>query len=268
MRFLRFFFLVLFAVFCFSPLFVVDDSRNSELLTEHKDLFMGKRTLPSGLYLISDETMLREGTFPAFLEEVLRAGLRVVQLRAKSLSQEELPEIGREIRILTRRAGACFIVNDDAELAVRLGADGAHVGQEDLPPAEARKLLGENRILGLSTHTREQVLRAREEPVDYIGAGPIFPTATKPDAGPAAGPEFLQWAVRNSAVPVVAIGGITLDNLDAVLKTGVRSAAVISAISRSPNPAESARAFLSRLCFPGEPVPCYPGDDPAPGDFS
>ena len=201
-----------------------------------------------GFYLISCETMLRGGTFLPLLSEALAAGLRVAQLRAKSsLDEDELLRVGREARRLTRATGAALIINDRVDMARDLDADGAHVGQEDLPPAEARRILGEGRLLGLSTHSREQVLRAQREPVDYIGFGPVFPTTTKENPSPVTGLENLAWAVRTSRLPVVAIGGITLENVDAVLASGARSVAVISAVSRAADPAEAVRAFLSRF---------------------
>jgi thiamine-phosphate pyrophosphorylase len=201
-----------------------------------------------GLYLISCETMLRKSSFLPFLEKALRAGVRAVQLRAKNaLDEDELLRIGREARRLTREAGAAFIVNDRVDLAMQLDADGAHVGQDDLSPAEARRILGAGKLLGLSTHSREQVLRAQREPVDYIGFGPVFPTMTKESPSPVTGLPNLAWAVRNSRLPVVAIGGITLENVDDVLAAGARNAAVISAVSQAPDPVEAVRAFLSRF---------------------
>jgi len=201
-----------------------------------------------GLYLISCETMLRQSSFLPFLEKALRAGVRAVQLRAKNaLDEDELLRIGREARRLTREAGAAFIVNDRVDLAMQLDADGAHVGQDDLSPAEARRILGAGKLLGLSTHSREQLLRAQREPVDYIGFGPVFPTMTKENPSPVTGLPNLAWAVRNSRLPVVAIGGITLENVDDVLAAGARNVAVISAVSQAPDPVEAVRAFLSRF---------------------
>jgi thiamine-phosphate pyrophosphorylase len=209
---------------------------------------MTESTCSWGLYLISCETMLRESSFLPFLEKALRAGVRAVQLRAKNaLDEDELLRIGREARRLTRQAGAAFIVNDRVDLAVQLDADGAHVGQDDLSPAEARRILGAGKLLGLSTHSREQVLRAQREPVDYIGFGPVFPTMTKENPSPVTGLPNLAWAVRNSRLPVVAIGGITLENVDDVLAAGARNVAVISAVSQAPDPVEAVRAFLSRF---------------------
>ncbi|NQU44307.1 thiamine phosphate synthase [bacterium] len=200
-----------------------------------------------GLYLISDIDLLRAGTFCPFLAKALQAGLRVVQLRGKDLPDDLQIETGREIRDLTRRHGADFIVNDRLDLALELDADGLHIGQDDLSPAQARAALGPDRYLGLSTHSREQIEQARHEPVDYIGVGPAFPTSTKENADPVVGVDLIQWAVRHAAQPVVAIGGIDLANVDSLLCAGAENVAVISAISRSADPSAATRQFLSKI---------------------
>jgi len=199
-----------------------------------------------GLYLISGETMLREGTFLALLDDALRAGLRVVQLRAKALPVDTLFAAGEEVRRLTRRHGATFIVNDDPDLAVRLDADGVHVGQNDTSPEHARAVVGADRLVGLSTHNRRQIVDAADRPVDYIGVGPVFATGSKDAPDPVVGTELLAWAADNATVPVVAIGGITLENLDEVLDAGARNVAVISAIARATDPSATAREFVER----------------------
>ena len=200
-----------------------------------------------GLYLISDEEMIARGTFLPFLESALMAGLRLIQLRVKHLSESELKALGREVRRLTREHGARFILNDRPELAVELDADGVHVGQDDLPPAEARKIIGAERILGLSTHNREQILAAQQEPVDYIGVGPVFATGTKLNASPVTGLELLTWAVGHSRLPLVAIGGISFENIDQVLATDCKNAAVISVISRAGNPIATLQKFQEQF---------------------
>jgi thiamine-phosphate pyrophosphorylase len=200
-----------------------------------------------GLYLITDEPMLASLGFAQFLDELLYDGLQIIQLRAKSLPTRDIITIGGEIRRLTRQYGCTFIVNDRPELALELEADGIHVGQSDMDPVEVRRIVGPDLLIGLSTHNKAQVLQASEKPIDYIGVGPVFATATKADADPVAGVELLEWAERNSAFPPVAIGGITLDNLGQVLSAGARNVAIISAISRSVNPAEAAREFMRRI---------------------
>ena len=204
-------------------------------------------TLPRGLYLISDEGMIRRGAFIPFLEQALAAGLKTVQLRAKSLDPPTLEHTGTEMRRLTRRCAATFIVNDDPELAVRLEADGVHVGSGDASPEKARAILGPGRIVGLSTHNRDQVADAQSRPVDYIGVGPVFTTGSKAAPDPVVGVDFLASARSHSRLPVVAIGGITLENLEDVLQAGVHGVAVISAIVRAADPLGAVREFLERI---------------------
>lgn len=208
---------------------------------------MPHQRLDWGLYLITDESMLDSQDFLRFLEEILRDGLRIIQLRAKNLPTPNLIRIGQHIRRLTRQYNSVFIINDRPEIALQLQADGIHVGQTDMDPSEVRRMVGPDFLIGLSTHNKSQILKASELPVDYIGVGPVFATATKADADPVAGVELLDWAQRNSSLPSVAIGGITLENLDQVLAAGARNTAVVSAISRAPNPAQAARDFMRRI---------------------
>ncbi|MBN1866471.1 thiamine phosphate synthase [Candidatus Sumerlaeota bacterium] len=200
-----------------------------------------------GLYLITDEAMLADGTLLPFLRGALDAGVRVVQLRAKSASKADLRAAGTEIRRLTREHKAVFIVNDRIDLAAELEADGVHLGQMDDQPEEARRVLGPEAIVGLSTHNESQILDACDRPVDYIGVGPVFTTATKPKAGKPVGMPLIRWACSHSSRPFVAIGGITLANLGEVLQAGARNVAVVSAISRGPDPAGAAREFIRRI---------------------
>jgi len=202
---------------------------------------------PWGLYLISDEPMLADGSFLRLLEHALGHGLRIVQMRAKSLPIDTLLSVGAQIRRMTSDHHAAFIVNDDPDLALRLQADGVHIGQSDASPEVARHLLGPDRLIGFSAHSRRDILRAHLKPVDYVSLGPIFATRTKTDAEQPVGVELLKWANRTCTLPLVAIGGITLDNLDDVLQAETRNVAVISAISRSADPPAAAREFIRRI---------------------
>jgi thiamine-phosphate pyrophosphorylase len=206
-----------------------------------------QKDFPEGLYLLSDDAMLRERRFLAFLEEALDAGLKLIQLRSKELDEAGLEKVGRQIRDLTRRSGATFIVNDSPELALRLDADGVHLGQDDASPERAREVLGAEKIVGLSTHSKDQIQDAASRPVDYIGFGPVFQTRTKADASAVVGTDLLKWAVANTDLPLVAIGGIALWNLDLVLRAGVSRVAIISEVSRSADPLAATREFMRRL---------------------
>lgn len=167
-------------------------------------------------------------------EDLCRAGLdggaRVIQLRMKDTPRRVIFETAERLREMTRAAGACLIVNDHADIAAAVGADGVHLGQDDLPIEEARKVVGEQCLIGISTHSLEQALDARQRGADYIGFGPVFPTATK-DAGPAKGVERLKEVAALVQIPVIAIGGITRINVAEVMAAGAYALAMISDIA-------------------------------------
>lgn len=202
---------------------------------------------PWGLYLVTHDDMVADGSVLGLAETLLAGGLRALQLRAKAVDVEQIRRMGHELRAMTRRAGAAFFVNDRLDLALELDADGVHVGQEDAPVAEVRRALGPKRLVGLSTHNEEQIRAAAALPIDCIGVGPVFATSTKVKADPVAGPDLLRWAVAHSQHPVIAIGGIDATNLDAVLDTGVRNIAVVSAIARAPDPTRAGLDLIARI---------------------
>jgi thiamine-phosphate pyrophosphorylase len=174
----------------------------------------------------------------------LRAGCRFFQVRAKELSDRELYGELTEITAACRERAARFLVNDRADLAWACGAAGVHLGQQDLPVSAARRMLGNGAIIGLSTHTESQFLQAQDEDVDYVAAGPVFASATKPGGPPPLGLPLLSRLVTQSRVPVVAIGGINLRNVSEIWRAGAASAAVISDIVFSSDPADRVRAYL------------------------
>ncbi|GIW39904.1 MAG: thiamine-phosphate synthase [Candidatus Binatia bacterium] len=204
---------------------------------------------PQPLYPILDPSWTK-GDFLDFAERVLRAGTALVQLRVKGASTREFLELARELRRRTRERGVLLVVNDRVDVALAAGADGVHLGQRDLPPEEARRLLGPSAVVGWSTHCVEEIERAnhRSHLLDYVSFGPVFPTSTKSDAEAPKGLEALREACRKSRLPVVAVGGISLDRIPCVLEAGARAAAVISALSLHPAPEEA----LSRVL--GGPV--------------
>lgn len=162
------------------------------------------------------------------------AGVHWVQLRSKlATSAALLEETRRLLAVLPEETR--LVVNDRADVALLAGAVGVHVGQDDLPASEARKILGPRRLIGLSTHTPEQLEAARQEPVDYVAFGPIFSTTTKSDTEPVVGLEGLRRARRHSEKPLVAIGGITVENAGAVLSAGADAVAVISGWQAAPD---------------------------------
>ena len=205
-----------------------------------------QRMTRSGLYLVTDDRqdvseLLRK------LDAALGAGADVVQFRDKRDDRAALADVGRQVAAHCRAAGALFIVNDDAELARDLDADGIHVGQDDASPAEVRKIVGPNQMIGLSvSHLPEADAAAANPDVDYIGFGALFHTPTKPDAEPA-GPEMLIEARKRVSFPIVGIGGITAGNLAAAFAAGADSVAVVSAVFSAPDPAEATRGLLAAI---------------------
>lgn len=166
---------------------------------------------------------------------LLGAGVRILQYREKKLKGGAMLEECRLLRRLTREAGACFIVNDHVDIAMLVDADGVHLGQEDLPVREVRRLLGPDKIIGLSTHSPEQALAAEECGADYIGVGPIFATQTKEDVCAPVGFDYLDWVVAHGRLPFVAIGGIKEGNIGAVARHGARCCALVSELVGAPD---------------------------------
>lgn len=166
--------------------------------------------------------------------EVVRAmldnGIKLVQYREKEKKSGLKYEECLAIREMTREAGAAFIVNDDIDLAMMVGADGVHIGQEDFPVSAVRKLVGEKMAIGLSTHAPEEAAKAVADGADYIGVGPIFRTFTKEDVVDPVGFEYLEHVVANTDIPFVAIGGIKEHNVAEVVRRGTRCVALVTEI--------------------------------------
>jgi thiamine-phosphate pyrophosphorylase len=177
------------------------------------------------------------------LEPAVAGGVDMVQLREKQLGEQELLELARSARELCRQLGALLIVNDYPLVAREAGADGVHVGQDDMPVAEVRRLVGPEMLIGLSTHARQEIDAA--EGADYIGVGPVHETPTKPGR-PAVGLELVRYAATHARVPFFAIGGLDAANLPAALDAGARRAVVLRAISDAEDPKGAART-LRRL---------------------
>lgn len=178
----------------------------------------------------------------AFLE----GGARFFQLRGKSLSGAALLAAARAMAGPIHRAGGLLVVNDRADVARLSGADGVHLGQTDLPPAAARRILGDRAIVGRSTHTATELEAAAGEPVTYLAIGPVFGTATKDTGHAAVGLDMVRRAAA-TGIPVVAIGGITLDAAPAVIDAGARAVAIIADLLAGDSPERRARSYVERL---------------------
>ena len=182
------------------------------------------------LYAVTDRHWLAEGE--PLLHPVKRAvegGATFVQLREKTLDEASFEAEGRELLAYCREKGIPFVINDNVELAVRIGADGVHVGQEDMEAGRVRELIGPDRILGVSAQTVEDALRAEAAGADYLGVGAVFPTCSKDDAVEVPH-ETLAAICRAVSIPVVAIGGITYENMEELEGSGIDGISVISAI--------------------------------------
>jgi thiamine-phosphate pyrophosphorylase len=200
--------------------------------------------LTSPLYPITSPT--DRNTHLDWVQIFLSQGIRLFQVRDKQASDRDLFLQLLEIQKLCDQFGATVIINDRVDLALAVGAKGIHLGQSDLPAPEARRLLGPKALIGVSTHNRDQFLAATREPVDYIAVGPIYPTQTKLGCSAPVGTEFVSWATRHSDCPIVAIGGITLANVRDIWRAGARSVAVVSDITKHPDPALRIRKYMER----------------------
>lgn len=196
----------------------------------------------TGLYLITEDAVRSELRLAA-VERALSAGARVIQLRDKATPRRQLLAEAREMKQLCERLGAAFIVNDDVAVALSCGADGVHVGQGDLPADEARALLGESKVVGLSIHSAFQAREADRLPVDYFGVGAIFATSTKLDAT-LAGTELLRAVRSVSSMPLVAIGGIDSSNAAAVFEAGADAVAIVRGVFGQEDVAGAVRRLL------------------------
>jgi thiamine-phosphate pyrophosphorylase len=190
----------------------------------------GELALRLVLHVLTDREWSRGRDMLSVAAAALDGGATVIQLRDKTASTRLLIEEGLALRALTRVRGALLIVNDRVDVALAVEADGAHVGQDDMPVGFARRLLGPHRILGVSAATMEEADEALAGGADYLGVGPIFPSLGKADAGPATGVDLLTELAERYATPLVAIGGITAENATAVVRAGACGVAVITAV--------------------------------------
>jgi len=190
----------------------------------------------------------------ALLQAALSGGVDIVQLREKELGSEEIERSARTFRRLCDTYSVLFVVNDDPYLARTCNADGVHVGQDDLAASEARELLGPEAIVGLSTHSEEQLAASAEQPVDYVSVGPIWETPTK-EGRPGVGLGLVEHAAANAPHPFFAIGGIDPGNAPAVVAAGARRLGVVRAIRDAEDPTAAAEALRGALAAVGQAAP-------------
>lgn len=198
------------------------------------------------IYPITDKKLANRTNHLSILKELVRGGAKLVQIRDKITPVHELLRDLQQCVEFAQKKGVALIINDRCDLVLSSSAMGVHLGQEDLPPGAARAVLGEGKIIGFSTHSIDQVQKSAGLPIQYIGFGPIFATATKDSAHPAVGLQRLARACEISALPVVAIGGIEIDQVPEILKAGASSVAVISSLMRAENLAFRMQQFLEK----------------------
>lgn len=198
------------------------------------------------LYLVTDRHCLRGRDFYEAVEEALRAGVTMLQLREKDMGLEELVAEGRKVQELCRKYQVPFLVDDNVEAARILGADGVHLGQEDDAIEKARSVLGPEAIIGISAHNLEEALKAQASGADYLGVGALYPTGSKKDASLLA-PGMLEKIVQAVKIPVVGIGGIHEAQLDQVLDQGAAGCAMISAILGAENIGAAVERMKARI---------------------
>ncbi len=211
-----------------------------------------KPAFPSGIYGITAEKFSRGRSNTEVVCAMIAGGVSIIQYREKrpAKSYREMLAECRQIRELTRQAGVLFIVNDYTDLALLSDADGVHVGQDDLPVAEVRRLVGPHKLIGLSTHSPEQARQAQVQGADYIGVGPLYSTHTKDDVCAPVGLAYLDYAVAHVKLPFVAIGGIKTHHMAEVVRRGARTICLVTEIVGAQDISATARQLNDMLNNP------------------
>jgi thiamine-phosphate pyrophosphorylase len=191
---------------------------------------MNREVLNTDIYCITAEKYSKGRDNLEVIQEMIDAGVKIIQYREKNKKMLDKYQECIKIRKMTKDAGVTFIINDDIDLALVVDADGVHIGQEDLPIEEVRKLLGKDKIIGLSTHSPDEAQNAIKRGADYIGVGPIFKTYTKEDVCDPVGFEYLDYVVENINIPFVVIGGIKEHNVDIVKERGADCICMVTEI--------------------------------------
>lgn len=204
----------------------------------------------SELYVILDPSVCAAQSLAGAFRQAAEAGARLFQYRNKSASMKDAYAEALPLRKLAAELDVLFIVNDRCDLALAVDADGVHLGQGDLPLGLARKVMGPDKLIGISTHNPEQVRAASAGKPDYLGFGPIFKPGSKQDHDPVVGIEGLRQIRALTSLPIFAIGGITVENVGEVMKAGATGVAVISAILKAPDIKQAVSDFLAQMPAP------------------
>lgn len=198
------------------------------------------------LYAVTDRSWLRNQTLYEQVEEALQGGATFIQLREKKLDYEEFLEEAKQIQKLCKEYKVPFVINDNVEIAKQIGADGVHVGQDDMESGKVRTLLGEDKIIGVSAHNVEEALLAQANGADYLGVGAVFNTTSKDDVS-TLNHEVLKEICKAVSIPVIAIGGINEENVWKLAGTGICGVAVISAIFAKNNIKEATKSLRQKV---------------------
>lgn len=198
------------------------------------------------LYAVTDAAWTGKKTLTEQVEEAMKGGITFLQLREKHLSKEEFLKEAIEIKDLAQKYQIPFVINDEIEIAQEAGADGVHVGQDDMPVEEVRKILGKDKIIGVSAHNVEEAVRAERGGADYLGVGAVYPTSTKENTS-AVSMEEMKKICQTVSIPVVAIGGIKKNNMKVLTGTGVNGIAVVSAIFAAKDIRKAAGELLEAV---------------------
>jgi thiamine-phosphate pyrophosphorylase len=199
------------------------------------------------LHVLTDTVLQSRYSHEELERLAIAGGADTIQFRQKSGSTREMIETARRLKRICEQGGVTFIVNDRVDVAIASEADGVHLGQDDFPIPLARKLLGKNRIIGGSAVTLEEGEKCLAEGADYIGFGPVYPTGSKPDAGPVTGVSLLKELIDTVLIPIIAIGGVDASNTPEVMQAGAHGIAVISAVCCHEDPEGATRALFEAL---------------------
>ncbi len=203
---------------------------------------MKKEDIDYSVYLVTDRRNKTDEEFLNIIEEAIKGGTTIVQLREKTASTKEFYDLALRVKEITSRYGVPLLINDRIDIALAVDSEGVHIGQDDMPADIAREIIGEDKILGVSASTVEEAKKAEKDSADYIGSGAVFPTATKDDAD-SVSKEELKEIVDSIDIPVVAIGGITVENASTLKGSGIAGFSVVSAIMSSEDPKEASKKF-------------------------
>ena len=203
---------------------------------------MSRKDTDYSVYLVTDSRNNTEEEFLSTIEEAIKGGTTIVQLREKTASTKDFYQLALKVKKITSKYGVPLLINDRIDIAIAIDSDGVHVGQDDMPADVARAIIGDEKILGVSASTVDEAIKAQADGADYIGSGAVFPTSSKDDAD-SVSKEELKEIVDSVDIPVVAIGGINLENASSLKDTGIAGFSVISAIMY----AEDSKVASSKL---------------------